>query len=186
MQRHEISIPGMFKSCGDGELGMWFSGEHGMVRWVVGLSLRCLFQLEWCYDSMRFGEFHIAAPEKPTAVCGKEKMFSVAFQVLSETWIMLLFRSDHCWSFLLIGLCSFLGFPWWSLCSVIALTGEEVPWEPVCCAQRTSPVCSLLLTAALGCQHKNASPPLPQSLPVSTPKTFPYHFSLCLVKCLIT
>lgn len=34
---------------------------------------------------MRFGEFHIVAPEKPTAVCGKEKMFSVASQVPSET-----------------------------------------------------------------------------------------------------
>lgn len=142
----------VFKSCGDGELGMWFSGEHGMVRWVIGLSLRCLFQLEWCYDSMRFGEFHIAAPEKPTAVCGKEEMFSVASQVLSETWIMLLFRSDQITAdhFFWLDSAPSLGFPGGACAQSLLLLVRRFPGSQ-CAVPREPPLsaacCSLLLWA---------------------------------------
>lgn len=59
----------------------------GLVENMAGLGewLGSVSEVFSNFNSMRYGEFHIVAPEKSTAVYGKEKLFSVASQVLSAT-----------------------------------------------------------------------------------------------------
>lgn len=85
---------------------------------------------------------------------------------------------------------------WWDSVSSSAFSGgacaqsllgllRELPGaselcpESLPCLQPAAHCCS-------GLSAQKHFSPLPQSLPLSTPETFPYHFILCLVKCLIT